>query len=175
MQRHSACSVHVDEEDQNRVGIEKSVDYRHSVSCMNTNLSFSFFLWLVLTLALSGCDHFSRKSFLPVNEEPLTITACFMRYACGVDNDDMKVISVQDSAFQYLTGTDIDPEMDEGSAKISGWLYDNYTEKSGYGYSLTGYVGKTTSSGCDFNTPRFRIIHIERIDGRKFDKSGSSY
>lgn len=104
-----------------------------------------------------------------MNQNPITIEAVFMQYACGDWNDDMKVNKVNDTSFNFLIGKDIDPLFINGENEISGWLYDNKTDKYGMEYRLIGYISKTAKDGCENKTPKFWITHIEKLNGEKFN------
>ena len=113
----------------------------------------------------------SKKSFKQegqLNAEPIKLEAYFMQYACGDWNDDMRIISVQDTTYSFLLEKDIDPLLFKGESEIRGWLYDNKTEEYRMKFHLEGYVSKCAKSGCEGKTPKFWITHIEKLDGSEF-------
>ena len=114
---------------------------------------------------------FSKQSFEEegqLNKEPVTIEAYFMQYACGDENDDMKVNLVQDTTYNFLLEKDIDPLIFNGQSIINGWFYTNKTEKYHMNFRLSGYISECAKSGCYKTAPKFWITHIEKIDGSKF-------
>ncbi len=126
-----------------------------------------------ITLILFTLIFFSCNQIDKLNENPITIEAHFMQYACGDWNDDMNIISVTDTAFNFLVGKDIDPLFLRGEHEISGWLLDNKSEEYGMNYRLTGYIGNCPEFGCD-GVPKFWITSIKKMNGEKFDKSGEN-
>lgn len=116
-----------------------------------------------LIIILVSCKNEQR-----LNDNPVTIEATFMQYACGDWNDDMKINSINDSSLNYLIGTDIDPEIIQGEKEIRGLLYDNGF-KNLYKYRLTGYISESAKYGCENCTPKFWIEKIEKLNGDKFD------
>lgn len=114
---------------------------------------------------------FSKESFEEegqLNKEPVTIEAFFMQYACGDENDDMKVHLVQDTLYNFLLEKDIDPLIFEGQSEIRNWLYENVDNTNGFTFRLTGYISKCAESGCGRTAPKFWITHIEKLDGSEF-------
>lgn len=113
----------------------------------------------------------SKNSFKEegqLNAKPITLEAYFMQYACGSDNDDMKINLVEDTSYNFLLEKDIDPLLFEGSSEINNWFYHNKTEEYHMSFRLKGYVSKCAKSGCEGTVPKFWITDIEKIDGSKF-------
>ncbi|MGB0862353.1 MAG: hypothetical protein ACPGXZ_05510 [Saprospiraceae bacterium] len=120
--------------------------------------------WLVMCfLLLIGCQEVTY-----LNEEPISIEARYMRYACGDWNDDMQVKSVSDSAYSILVGQDIDPVFVSGMTELAELFNKNETEAFGFSFELTGYISSMNLFGCDTNNPRFHITEIKRLDGSAF-------
>ena len=116
---------------------------------------------------------FSCKNDQLLNDRPLIIVAQYIQYACGDWNDDMKVISVNDSSFNFLINKDIDPLFKDGEKELSEWFYANKTEEFYMTYRLRGFISKSALSGCDNHAPKFWITEIERLDGEPFAMSES--
>ncbi len=120
-------------------------------------------------LTLMSCNRIDK-----LNEQPITIEAHFMQYACGDWNDDMNIQRVSDTNYNFIVGKDIDPEFLNGENEIRGWLYDNKTEAFGMTYELTGFISSCATSGCDNGAPKFWIVEMNKLNGDKFDTSGEN-
>jgi len=105
-----------------------------------------------------------------MNEIPITIEAIYMQYACGLDNDDMMVNLVRDTAFNFLVGKDIDPLFLDGKEVVNDFFHENKTEKFGMEYRMKGFISSCALNGCDKGSPKFWITNIERMNGEKFNK-----
>ena len=98
----------------------------------------------------------------------VSMEATFMQYACGDENDDMKVRSVNDSTFQFMIGEDIDPELeDQSSFDLKAYFYTNRSDTFGMTYRLSGYLGKYPEFGCDWQASKFWVSAIEMINGQE--------
>ena len=124
---------------------------------------------LIGALTLVSCNGIDK-----LNENPITIEARFMQYACGDWNDDMNIQSVNDSTYNFIIGKDIDPEFLNGENEIRGWLYDNKTKDFGMTYQLKGYISSCAESGCDNGAPKFWIAEIKKLNGDEFNTSGEN-
>lgn len=98
----------------------------------------------------------------------IQIEATFMQYACGDNNDDMKVKSVSDSTFNFIVGEDIDPELeDKSSFELKDYFYSHRSNIHGMTYRLSGNLGENPEFGCDWQAPIFWVSSIETIDGQE--------
>lgn len=97
----------------------------------------------------------------------VTINATYMQYACGGDADDMKVSKVSMAKYQPYINRDIDPEPNTGNYDLAQYFYDNRTDKYGMVYRLKGYFSRFPSFGCDASEPKFWVVSVERLDGKK--------
>jgi len=121
---------------------------------------------LGLLLILLSC--YKTDTF---NNSPITIRAHYMQYACGENNDDMKILNVADSSYNFILGKDIDPEFLNGKQNLSDLFFDNNTEKYGMAYQMKGFISKCAQSGCGNESPKFWITEIKKLDGNEFDIS----
>jgi hypothetical protein len=97
----------------------------------------------------------------------VTINAYYMQYACGDSYDDMKVSKVSLAKYKSYIDRDIDPEPNTGNYDLAQYFYDNRTNKYGMEYRLKGYFSRFPSFGCDGRAPKFWVVSIERMDGKK--------
>lgn len=93
-----------------------------------------------------------------------------MQYACGDWVDDMRVISVDDTAFSFMIDRDIDPELLNGPRVINSYFYDNQAGDEPFAYRMKGFLSDCAKDGCDGNTPVFRIYEIEKLSGEPLGK-----
>ncbi len=119
---------------------------------------------MIGALILASCNRIDK-----LNENPITIDAHFMQYACGDGNDDMSILKVSDTTYNFILGKDIDPEFLDGESEIRGWFYDNETNEFGMTYRMTGFISECAESGCDNRTPKFWITEIKKMNGDEFD------
>lgn len=124
---------------------------------------------LFVVFVLASCNRIDK-----LNDEPITVEAHYMQYACGDRNDDMKIQSVSDSTYNFIIGKDIDPEFYNGENEISAWFFNNKTDEFGMTYQMTGFISKCAESGCDNSTPKFWITEIKKMNGEEFDTSGGT-
>lgn len=117
---------------------------------------------------LFGCSNQSNEEKL--NSLPITIEAEYMQYACGDWVDDMQVLNVNDTAYNFLLEKDIDPLFLNGEGDISESFYENRTEDFGMSFRLQGFISKCALNGCDGTSPKFWITEIEKLDGSLFNK-----
>lgn len=118
---------------------------------------------IFVIIILYGCS----ANYL--NESPITIKAHFMKYACGDWVDDMQVLTVSDTTYNYIIENDIDPIIINGEDEIGGFLWYNETEKFGSTYILKGYLDSKPKFGCENSTPKFWAEEITKVDGSKFE------
>lgn len=122
-----------------------------------------FPILIIVSLCVGGIVYYYNK---PASKE-ITIHAHPMLYACGDENDDMRVESVNDSTHNFLLETDVDPH-----AKLQGDEFDfdeyNYRHSKEFvsqTYILTGYLNPDPHFGCDDDVPRFIVSSIQCMDG----------
>lgn len=126
-------------------------------------LKYIFFT--VLALSILIIVFWGRiDKLLSKRNELITVEATFMQYACGDDNVDMQLISVNDSSYSDLIGKDIDPST-KSTYKLKDYFFDNKSEEFGMKYRLTGHMSNKCMFGCDNSTPKFYVETIEKMDG----------
>ena len=130
---------------------------------MSKTIRYSLITILLLGVGYWGWNGWKKKTSLGI---PITIEATFMMYACGDDNDDMKVEKVSDPHYSFLLRKDINPETEDifQTMELKNYFYDNRTNQYGTTYRLKGRLEKDLKSGCD-SVPRFYVKEIERLDG----------
>ena len=117
-----------------------------------------------------------RITVYPDTSNELVLEAHYMQYACGDWVDEMKVSKTSDSSHNWLIGRDIDPVFYMGSSDVGDMFYSDDTAARIYNNDirLTGYISKSTCSGCDNTSPRFWITHVEKLDGSEFKRDGNN-
>jgi len=119
-----------------------------------------FFLGTVLLISCNELDK--------LNETPMTIEARYMQYACGDWNDDMQILKVTDTTYNFLLGKDVDTEFLNGESEISEWFFNNETKEFGMSFQIKGYISTCAISGCEDKAPKFWITDIKKLNGEKF-------
>lgn len=117
---------------------------------------------------LLSCNNQNEEDRL--NEFPLTIEAEYMQYACGDWVDDMQVLKIDDTLYNFLLGKDIDPLFLDGAKEIGELFYKNKTNNFGLKFRLKGFVSSCAVDGCDGDSPKFWMTEIEKLDGSNFSK-----
>ncbi|WP_139166065.1 hypothetical protein [Chryseobacterium jejuense] len=127
--------------------------------------------YLVIAIVLLGVGYWGFHSWKHKTSlgELMTIEASYMMYACGDDNDDIKVEKVINPKYSFLLGKDINPETLVPEAfqtlELKNYFYDNRTDQYNLTYRLKGRLEQNSKSGCSNSAPRFYVEEIERLDG----------
>lgn len=141
---------------------------------MKTTLAY-----ILIAVLILGFTWYHKKTVK--HPEKLTLEVRFMKYACGDWNDDAMILDVDNEAFEYVIGKDIDPvaidyfftrEEKQHKNSLKDYFWDNETQQFGVDYRIVGYLSKYDNFGCESHSPRFYIDYIERLDGsnRKYSK-----
>lgn len=130
---------------------------------MSKPIRYCIIAIVLLGVGYWGFDRWQHKISLG---DFITIEATFMQYACGDDNDDVKVEKVSDSRYHFLLGKDVNPETEDvfQTLELKNYFYDNRTDQYNQTYRLKGRLEKGSKSGCD-SAPKFYVEEIERLDG----------
>ena len=131
---------------------------------------FKYSFLSIIAILITGAGIFFYRQ-AQVFDETLIIEAYFMQYACGDENDDSKIKKISNPEFQYLVGTEIDPQ----SVNDPNYNLKDYIEllNEDWGdtsiiptkqFLMKGRLGKYPHFGCD-GTRKFIFEEISKLDG----------
>ena len=131
-------------------------------------IGYAFLLILFLIVIGVGVFYYRRAQ---VFDEILVVEAYFMQYACGDENDDSKIEKINNPKYQYLIGTEIDPQSVNNSRYNLKDYIESLNEDWGdtnvvptKSFLMKGKLGKYPGFGCD-GTRKFVIEEISKLDG----------
>lgn len=106
---------------------------------------------LIATLGMAVLDYMNLLG----TKKIIQVNAHYMQYTCGKDNVDMRVTAVSDSAFTYLIGEVISPELlNFKNAELAQFVSDKVAPfRSGDAqtladFTLVGYVRRSSRHHC---------------------------
>lgn len=107
-------------------------------------------LILITTIAIIVLDSYGMLGFKQIIE----VEAHYMQYTCGKNNIDMRVTLVRDSAFAYLQGKVISPELILNQKKLAKLVnqktaaFSEGREPTLADFTLIGYVKESNAKHC---------------------------
>jgi len=96
----------------------------------------------------------------------IVVEAYFMQYACGPWNDDLKVLTVNDTSYRDMVDRDIDPEFVDGTEELRDLFLEHGSPETGMTFRLTGRVSEKSNAGCDDASRKFLASKIEKPHGQ---------
>lgn len=82
----------------------------------------------------------------------------------------MRIMTYDDSWIGGLENKEIDPIFINGEEELSEYFFKNKTKSYGMEFTLEGYLDTNMSAGCDNQANKFWITHIEKLNGKTFEK-----
>lgn len=127
--------------------------YRNARQTANSShLKLKVLGWIIITtIGIAALDYFNLLG----RKKVIEIQAHYMQYTCGKSNIDMRVTEVNDSAFAYLKGEVISPELlNFQGAKLASLVFEKTAPfREGRtpalaDFTIVGYVRKSTREHC---------------------------
>lgn len=124
-------------------------------------------LWLtILGVGYGGFRFWTRNM---KSDDLISIEATYMQYACGDENDDIQIKKVDNEAYKFLIGKDVDPQVTvlPITYDLKDYFYENRSGEFDLTFKFKGRLSKFYNFGCDYTTPKFWVEEIEMMDGSK--------